>query len=505
MHILQHHIVSLPSSVCGSEEGRRLCCRGECRLEGNVLVFSDTVRWDTFFNVFPVRFWQQHTNLGDVRLQAIVRGQGKLLVWGLRHDGATVALHEEHFARQSPRSLTCVLRVDEGCLYYFMEIVPERGVVSLHGAVWGTVSPILQEPRIALVICAYRRKVRLRENLEQVFRYARRHLSTLDILVVDNGGDLVPSDLLPAGHVRLREAPHLFTNPCNLGGAGGFARGVHEAVRRGRYTHILLMDDDISLHSEMLHRLVRLLQHAAQPETLAVSGVLLDRERPSLVVEWGARYPGHPEAIAAGRDISRREQLTPPAEDAEYGAWTFFCYPLTPGTAKELPLPLFVRGDDAEFGLRLGGQHNMRIAAPASLFVWHHAFAQNSPIMLYHTLRNELIINELHKKFTCGVLLRYLSIPLYYILKRKYYKANITLMAFQAFLSGSGELLSLEYENKYIFSIEQQFNKERSGACVFFIKYVQCCITMMLYYISGLSIYKKLSKSSLLVWNKYFA
>lgn len=504
MHILQHHIFSLPPPIGGSDEGRLLCCRGRFQKRQRGILFDTPVRWDTLFNLFPLQDYARTGNVRELRLLATLCGRGRVLVKGLRRDGKEVLLRERCFDCPSPISLLCMPSFDSACVYCFMEIVPEQRSVTLYNAAWGTNCPALRHPSVALIICTYRREEQLRENLKQIFRYAGRHPAFIDVLVVDNDGGLAPADIFPSGRPTSENSAALFTNPCNLGGAGGFARGMHEAIKRKKYTHILLMDDDISLHPEMLHRLVQLLRHAECPETLAVSGIVLDREYPSRVVEWGGRYPGHPVAIAAGRDISRPEELMPPSQAAEYGAWTFFCYPLTRETAKELPLPLFVRGDDAEFGLRLGTQHGVRIVTPSSLAVWHHAFTENSPLALYHTLRNELIINELYKKFTFRILARYISIPFYYLVKNKPEKARIAVAAFQAFISGSGELLSVEYEDEYTSYIKRNIILSQCGAAEFFIKYIKCSCAMILYYISRLKIYNMIVKSSRLVWTKYF-
>lgn len=40
----------------------------------------------------------------------------------------------------------------------------------------------------------------------------------------------------------------------NCGGAGGFTRGMLEAVKLKKFTHVILMDDDIFLEPEVLER-----------------------------------------------------------------------------------------------------------------------------------------------------------------------------------------------------------------------------------------------------------
>jgi len=91
----------------------------------------------------------------------------------------------------------------------------------------------------------------------------------LRVLVVDNARNLEPE--VPAG------APfRLVPNP-NLGGAGGFARGLIEFREEGWSTHVVFMDDDISLEPEAIVRTITLLSHATSPD-LCVHGAMMSEE-----------------------------------------------------------------------------------------------------------------------------------------------------------------------------------------------------------------------------------
>ena len=63
----------------------------------------------------------------------------------------------------------------------------------------------------------------------------------------------------------------IVTNP-NLGGAGGFARGLWEHRRRGQATHVLFMDDDVAFEPEVIARTVAFLRFAADPRRPASPG-----------------------------------------------------------------------------------------------------------------------------------------------------------------------------------------------------------------------------------------
>ncbi len=74
------------------------------------------------------------------------------------------------------------------------------------------------------------------------------------VFVVDHGKTLDEADL---GKPKLRLVPNR-----NAGGSGGFTRGWIEALEEEKYSHFLLMDDDIELESECIYKLFPLYEYA---------------------------------------------------------------------------------------------------------------------------------------------------------------------------------------------------------------------------------------------------
>ena len=79
-------------------------------------------------------------------------------------------------------------------------------------------------------------------------------------------------------------------------------------------------------------------------------------------------------------------------ESAEYNAWWYCCFPLEIVTEENLPLPLFIRGDDVEYGIR-----NMKqLILMNGICVWHEPFENKySSFLEYYIIRNQLITNAL--------------------------------------------------------------------------------------------------------------
>ena len=76
----------------------------------------------------------------------------------------------------------------------------------------------------------------------------------------------------------------------NLGGSGGFTRGLLHLKDEGSFTHCLFMDDDASCEVESIRRCYHLLQFAVT-ERFAVSGVLMRELEP---YRFSRGLPGSP-------------------------------------------------------------------------------------------------------------------------------------------------------------------------------------------------------------------
>lgn len=74
----------------------------------------------------------------------------------------------------------------------------------------------------------------------------------------------------------------------NVGGSGGFTKGLIEAVESGLYTHYLFMDDNIELDSEVIYKLFPLYEYGKQ--YFAISGGILDLYKKHILHEAGALY-----------------------------------------------------------------------------------------------------------------------------------------------------------------------------------------------------------------------
>lgn len=213
--------------------------------------------------------------------------------------------------------------------------------------------------------------------------------------VVDNGSTLKPEDL---EEDRVRIYPNE-----NVGGAGGFAYGMIMALRQNpKASHVLLMDDDVAVSPESIKRTFNLLRIANSEYSDAfVSGAMLNysagdqqwEDMGFMSEDGGCRAIKVPLRLTNFDEVVLNESYWVPKEmrnpDHRYAAWWYCCMPTTAIEKHGLPLPYFVRYDDAEFGARCK-PHFMTMNG---LCIWHEAFniRYNAAVERYQTTRNAFI------------------------------------------------------------------------------------------------------------------
>ena len=213
------------------------------------------------------------------------------------------------------------------------------------------------------------------------------------VFVVDNGQTLDPAEFT---NDHLTVFPNI-----NGGGAGGFSRGMIEALRaEKRPTHILLMDDDVFILSESLKRTYALLT-MLKPEyrDLYISGAMLELEYMHRMHEdVGFLHTDGYYSSKKGqkRDMCNMKFITENEVDwadwgHEYAAWWYCCIPMVHVSEHDLPTPFFVRCDDVEYGLR----HNDKgFITLNGICVWHNGFGKkfSGSMELYQVIRNSMIL-----------------------------------------------------------------------------------------------------------------
>lgn len=426
-------------------------------LDGEVrLGRGGRVRFDTYFNAFGVGKWRRHTDLCNLSLVVEATGDCRLdvvyddLVGGVR----TVATRVVAAGDSGPAWLA-VPALDElgtGSVYLTVSCTGTEAVIA--GASWETTDEPARPVRLGLVITTFNRPAFVQANLARLATMTGSSGprdgsgpvgapggDDLRIVVVDNGRNLELD--LPVG------APVSVLPTPNVGGAGGFARGLMYLRDEGWATHVLFMDDDVTFDAEIVRRAQSLLAFA-RDQDLCISGAMLNDQDPTVVFEAGARFEAtatHPlTALKGGLDLlDWRDVLAADREDEpiDYGAWWFFAFPI--GLTRDNPVPMFVRGDDVCWGLL---HADRKITTSNGIGLWHQDFdAKNGPLAWFYDTRNFALVSVL----TCDgfrwwhLARRYLTLCGRSLLSFKYASAAEITFAMSEFLRGPGHWLAIDH------------------------------------------------------------
>ncbi|WP_428640093.1 glycosyltransferase [Schaalia sp.] len=259
---------------------------------------------------------------------------------------------------------------------------------------WSVGAPLAPDPITAIVPTIGR----IAETRTQVASFLGSGLIDLVIVIDQMGGiaeDPVLAELAREHPGRLR-----LVEQGNFGGSGGYARGMIESFARPGNA-VLLSDDDARLEPEVLRRMAL---HMACARAAGVDEILgtplLDTEDPQ-TLRIGAEYVRARDFFWTKADSLFTARTT--EADAEgladaldlihapnYAGW-WGCL-LPPGAVARLgaPLPLFLKWDDAEYGLRARdagyrftvlpgtGVHHPRWDTTKTLWSWSGVLSQRN-------------------------------------------------------------------------------------------------------------------------------
>jgi len=257
---------------------------------------------------------------------------------------------------------------------------------------------------------------------------------------VDNGQTLEKT--IEGDNVRLFPSK-------NVGGAGGFTRGMIEAIRSDeQFTHVLLMDDDVEFFTESFDRTRNLLRYVKPEHQRAfVSGSMFSTNAPAALYETLALRDGlwvrplhsrldvvHFHNVLVN-DVVPKEIFETPEPNVD-SAWWYCCIPVANVETAGLPMPLFIRGDDVEYAWRHNGTHHISLNG---ICVWHEAFENRiNPVTdNYFLPRNMFILNAMYVRgFQSWVWRHFCSWFARFLLRYDYPCAEILLQAMEDLLRG---------------------------------------------------------------------
>ena len=447
--LLQHVPTCVPLEVRElywrvHQDGERGSPSWTQRADGSIAIArSVIVGFDTYFGAFFESPWRLNTRLGTLALRVRASGGGVLRVFR-RVGPCTQLLYEAAIDG------TAEVRVETPTLNFrqygmlFFDIVARDGPAVFHEASWAALNTTPDPVALAAVFCTFNREPDIGRVLEMLAAQPAvlRRLSR--IIVVNQGrpGLVDHPSVQPAAR-RLGGLLQVIEQP-NFGGAGGFTRGLIEAMDDPALDHVVFLDDDIRLEPDSLLRMAAFMSIARGD--VPVGGHMLDGVQPNRLYEAGAvmgdrHWSFHPEH--ADLDVgnpANLERLGHPGA-IQYNGWWCFGFPLHLVQRLGLPMPAFIRGDDTEFGLRLYQAGVPTVSMPG-IAVWHEPFyLKLGSWQLYYETRNTLANMAIHRDFgRLGVTRRMARQILIHLMTFRYYSTALILRGIADYLRGPSVL-----------------------------------------------------------------
>lgn len=413
---------------------------------------GEQLSFGTYFNAFPASYWRRWTSVRDVRLKVQTSGTGTVTVYKSNARGTLQRVDGRHVDGSTTSSFDLSLKPFGDGGWYWFDLASSSGELVLESAEWQAPGQVQRPGQVTLEIttmnkpdfCLNNARI-LSENLDVL-------TNVKEILIVDQGTQKVEEQ---EGFAEVRDAlggKLRIINQANLGGSGGFARGMYEAVDNGS-DYVLLLDDDIVVEPESIARLLAFADRCRKPTI--VGGHMFDLYSRSVLHTFGEVVdpyrivPAAPHAdMEVRHDFSvanlRQTAWLHRRVDVDYNGWWMCLIPTQVIKEIGLSLPLFIKWDDAEYGLRAREAGFATVSFPGAA-VWHVSWLDKDDLVgwqAYFHERNRLITTLIHSPYKKGgrVLRESVQADVKHLVSMQYFTQHGRIEALKDIFKGPQEL-----------------------------------------------------------------
>jgi galactofuranosylgalactofuranosylrhamnosyl-N-acetylglucosaminyl-diphospho-decaprenol beta-1,5/1,6-galactofuranosyltransferase len=429
------------------------------------------VSFATYFNAFPASYWRRWSTLESVVLRVELTGSARVDVYRSKATGARITVGGAPISSETGGHLTgsdvggtasvefeIGLDPFEDGGWIWFDITTESKV-TVHNAGWYAPVPAPGRANVAVGIPTFNRPGDCVNALAAL---------TSDPLVDEVIGAVIVSD---QGTKKAVDHPGYANaaaplgnrltihNQPNLGGSGGYSRVMYEALKNTDCEQILFMDDDIRIEPDSVLRALAMNRFAKaptlvggqmlnlqEPSHLHVMGEIVDQENfmwtNALNTEYDhnfAKYPLDDEEGPRSKLLHRRI-------DVDYNGWWMCMIPRQVAEELGQPLPLFIKWDDADYGLR-AAEHGYGTVTLPGAAIWHMAWSDKDDAIdwqAYFHLRNRLVVAAMHwDGHVSGLLGSSLRATIKHLLCLEYSTVAIQNKAMADFLAGPEHIFSI--------------------------------------------------------------
>ncbi|RVW06912.1 glycosyltransferase family 2 protein [Prescottella agglutinans] len=415
------------------------------------------VSFCSYFNAFPASYWRRWSILESVVLRIELSGHCRVDVYRSKADGSRIHIEGKEF-REGVLEFDIDLGPFEDGGWIWFDITADADV-ELLSAGWNAPIDAPGQANVAVGIPTFNRPTDCVKALQAL---------ASDPLVADVVKKVIVPD---QGTRKVRDEPGFdeaaaalgdkltMHDQGNLGGSGGYSRIMYEALKNTDCEQILFMDDDIEIEPDSILRALAMSRFAKSP--ILVGGQMLNlQERSHLhtmgeVIKrenfmWSAAPNVEYDHDFAKRPLSDRDrsQLLHRRIDVDFNGWWMCMIPRQVAEEIGQPLPLFIKWDDVEYGLRAKAAGYPTVTMPGTA-IWHMAWSDKDDAIdwqAYFHLRNRLVVAALHmpdKNGVASLIADTVKATVKHLLCLEYSTVAIQNLAIQDFLAGPEHVADL--------------------------------------------------------------
>ena len=410
----------------------------------------ERVTFGTYFNSFPASYWRRWTEVDEIVLRVRVKGEGTLLVYRSTSKGHVQREESVPIDNDKATTLEFTLSlkpfIDGG--WYWFDVEAGEGGLTVEDGQWLVDTDRTTPGHVSIGITTFNRADFCTDQLVALGKTPEVLELVDEIFVVDQGTQKV------VDHPQYADAKAVLGDKLrvieqgNLGGSGGFSRAMMETVERGLSDYCLLLDDDVVSEPDGILRAVAFADLAKKPTI--VGGHMFSLYDRSVLHAYGETverwtwFWGPAPGTRHGHNFARQSlqgtKWLHRRVDVDYNGWWECLIPTEIIREIGLSLPMFIKWDDADFGLR-AQEAGYPTATLPGVAVWHVPWHEKDDTIdwqAYFHRRNRLIACLLHTPYErSGALIRKsFETEIRHLMMMQYAPAEMGLMAVQDILDG---------------------------------------------------------------------
>jgi galactofuranosylgalactofuranosylrhamnosyl-N-acetylglucosaminyl-diphospho-decaprenol beta-1,5/1,6-galactofuranosyltransferase len=417
------------------------------------------VSFATYFNAFPASYWRRWSTLESVVLRVELTGSARVDVYRSKATGARITVGGAPVSG------------DHACIEFEIGLDPfEDGgwiwfdittdtAVTVHSAGWYATLSAPGRANVAVGIPTFNRPSDCVNALATLTSDSLVNEVIGAVIVSDQGTKKAVDDPgFAAAAAPLGNRLSIHNQP-NLGGSGGYSRVMYEALKNTDCEQILFMDDDIRIEPDSVLRALAMNRFAKsptlvggqmlnlqEPSHLHVMGEIVDQENfmwtNAINTEYDHNFAKHP----LNDEEDPRSKLLHRRIDVDYNGWWMCMIPRQVAEELGQPLPLFIKWDDADYGLR-AAEHGYGTVTLPGAAIWHMAWSDKDDAIdwqAYFHLRNRLVVAAMHWDGPIlGLVASHMKATIKHLLCLEYSTVAIQNKAMDDFLAGPDHIFSI--------------------------------------------------------------